>query len=540
VTLHLVELRVRDLGVIDDVTVELAPGMTALTGETGAGKTLLVDALSLLLGGRADPSMVRAGAAEAVVEARLADGRPGAADGEAVETVLSRSVARAGRSRAWVDGRMVTVGVLAERAQQLLELHGQHQHRALTTAGAQRRALDAYGGVNRDGLEACRAELAKLAEELARYGGDGSERAREADFLRFQLEEITTAAIADADEDGRLAAEEERLASAADHRQAAAEAVAVIADLEDSSAVERLAQADRSLSGRAALAAYEARVRAQMAELSDLVTDLRVVVDTWEEDPARLSAVRERRQRFRDLQRKYGPELANVLSYADEAARRLSEMADDEQRVVKLEADMASARRQLTDAERAVADARRRAAPELAADVEGRLSHLAMADARFEVAVEGDGPADQVTFWLGANRGEPLQPLARSASGGELARVMLALRLATSAGPPIMVFDEVDAGVGGAAATAVGAALAELGQRRQVLVVTHLAQVAAQADHQVAVHKHERDGRTRSDVTALDADARVVEVSRMLSGRPESVSARRHARELLDAGREGR
>jgi DNA repair protein RecN (Recombination protein N) len=187
-----------------------------------------------------------------------------------------------------------------------------------------------------------------------------------------------------------------------------------------------------------------------------------------------------------------------------------------------------------------VADARRRAAPELAADVEGRLSHLAMADARFEVAVEGDGPADQVTFWLGANRGEPLQPLARSASGGELARVMLALRLATSAGPPIMVFDEVDAGVGGAAATAVGAALAELGQRRQVLVVTHLAQVAAQADHQVAVHKHERDGRTRSDVTALDADARVVEVSRMLSGRPESVSARRHARELLDAGREGR
>jgi DNA repair protein RecN (Recombination protein N) len=277
-----------------------------------------------------------------------------------------------------------------------------------------------------------------------------------------------------------------------------------------------------------------------MAELSDLVTDLRVVVDTWEEDPARLSAVRERRQRFRDLQRKYGPELANVLSYADEAARRLAEMADDEQRVAKLEEDMASARRQLADAERAVADARRRAAPELAADVEGRLSHLAMADARFEVQVEGDGPADQVTFWLGANRGEPLQPLARSASGGELARVMLALRLATSAGPPVMVFDEVDAGVGGAAATTVGAALAELGQRRQVLVVTHLAQVAAQADHQVAVHKHERDGRTRSDVTALDADGRVVEVSRMLSGRPESVSARRHARELLDAGREGR
>jgi DNA repair protein RecN (Recombination protein N) len=539
VTVHLVELRVRDLGVIDDVTVELAPGMTALTGETGAGKTLLVDALSLLLGVRADAAIVRAGADEALVEARFAEG-PDAVDGdgEDVETVLSRSVARAGRSRAWLDGRMVTVGVLAERARQLLELHGQHQHRALVTAGAQRRALDAYGGVDRDGLETCRRELAKLAGEVARLGGDGQERAREADFLRFQVEEIADAAIADADEDGRLEAEEGRLASAADHRRAAAEAVDLVADLEDASALDRLAGASGALSGRPALAPFEARVRAQMAELTDLVADLRLVVDTWDEDPARLGAVRERRHRFHDLRRKYGPQLSDVLSYAEGARRRLSEMADDEQRVGRLESEMGAARTRLADAEAEVADARRRAAPALAADVEGRLSHLAMADARFEVRVDGEGPADEVTFWLGANRGEPLQLLARSASGGELARAMLALRLATTAGPPVMVFDEVDAGVGGVAAKAVGAALAELGRHRQVLVVTHLAQVAAQADHQVAVRKGERDGRTRSDVSPLDADERVVEVSRMLSGRPESVSARRHARELLDAGRE--
>jgi DNA repair protein RecN (Recombination protein N) len=541
--MHLAELRVRDLGVIDDVTVELAGGMTALTGETGAGKTLLVDALSLLLGGRADPAMVRAGAPEALVEARFVeDGPPDAdddADDHSSETVLSRSVAPAGRSRAWVDGRMVTAAVLGERARELLELHGQHQHRALVTAGAQRRALDTYGGVDRTGLEAIRREVAGLEAEMGRLGGEEQERAREADFLRYQLEEITAAVVADAEEDERLSAEEDRLAAAAEHRRAAGEAVSVLADLEDASALDRLAQAARALSERGPLAPFEERVRGQMAEITDLVGDLRHVVDTWEEDPARLAAVGERRQRLRELQRKYGPGLADVVTYADEVARRLTEMAEVEQRAARLERATASTRDRLSQAAGAVADARRRAAPRLSADIEARLRHLAMADARFQVEVEGAGSADQVTFWLGANRGEPLQPLARSASGGELARAMLALRLAVSTGPPVMVFDEVDAGVGGAAAAAVGAALAELGRHRQVLVVTHLAQVAAQADHQIAVHKHERDGRTRSEVTSLDADARVVEVSRMLSGRPESVAARRHARELLEAGRAG-
>ncbi|MBV8463602.1 MAG: DNA repair protein RecN [Acidimicrobiales bacterium] len=536
-TLRLVELRVRDLGVIEDVTIEFGPGMTALTGETGAGKTLLVEALGLLLGGRAEPAMVRAGADEAVVEARFSDDDP-AADGDGGgEAILARSVARAGRSRAWVDGRMVTATVLGEHACELLELHGQHQHRALVTAVAQRQALDGYGHVDPTPREAARRQVARLTAEMADYGGGALERAREADFLRYQLEEIAAAAIADAGEDDRLAAEEERLSAAEDHRRAAAEALGSLAELEDASALDRMAAAARALAGRDALAPFEERVRALMGDLSDLAGDLRRVVETWEDDPERLAAVAERRQRFRDLARKYGPGLDDVLAYADAAAGRLADMEDLEQRAARLEAELAEAGRALAECEGQVARARRRAAPRLSEDVQARLQALALGQARFEVRVDGEGAADDVTFWLGPNPGEPLQPLARTASGGELARVMLALRLAISSAPPVMVFDEVDAGVGGAAALAVGSALAELGGERQVLVVTHLAQVAAQADQQIAVRKDERDGRTRAEVTALDGDARIAEVSRMLSGRPESTASRRHARDLLQAGR---
>src|ERR1700733_4798612 len=219
--------------------------MTALTGETGAGKTLLVDALSLLLGGRSDPAMVRAGAAESLVEARFAGGGT-ADDDEPAEVVLSRAVGSAGRSRAWVDGRMVTVAALGERAEQLLELHGQHQHRALVTAAAQRYALDAYGRIDKASLEECRRQLAGLIAAVDLLGGNAQERAREADFLRYQLEEIEAAGIADADEDGGLATTEERLAAAGELRRAAAEAVGIPSDLEDESALERLAQASRA------------------------------------------------------------------------------------------------------------------------------------------------------------------------------------------------------------------------------------------------------------------------------------------------------
>ncbi len=530
---HLAELRVRNLGVIEDVTLRLGPGMTVLTGETGAGKTLLVGALSLLLGGRADSGAVRAGAEEAVVEGRFVG--PGGA-----EAVLARSVARAGGSRAWIDGRMATVGALAEAAADLLELHGQHQHRALVHPAAQRDALDAFGRIDTGALRAARARIAALVAERAALGGDVQERTREAEVLGFQVEEIDRAGLAGPGEDARLGAEEDRLAEASAHRRAAAEALAAVAgdgdvggDVGGESALDRLAAASGALAGRAPLEALDARVRGAMAELADLAGELRAVVETWEDDPERLDEVRARRRLLAELGRKYGPEVEDVLAFAASARARLDALSDAEGRSAVLEGAVAEARTVLAAEEEAVARARRRAAPVLAAEIEAALRGLALPSATFAVSVAGEGSAEEVTFTLAANPGEPALPLARTASGGELARTMLAVRLALTDAPGVLVFDEVDAGVGGTAAVAVGAALAGLGRTAQVLVVTHLAQVAAQADHQLEVRKVEAGGRTRSEVTPLDEEGRVVELARMLSGRPDSDSAREHARELL-------
>ncbi len=545
---QLVELRVRNLGVIDDVTVTLQPGMTALTGETGAGKTLLVEALSLLLGGRADAAVVRAGTDEAVVEGRFvvpagheppAAGNDGTSASEARgdepgEVTLSRAVPRSGRSRAWVDGRMATVRTLAETAGRLIELHGQHQHQSLVHTDAQRRALDSYGRIDLDAWRAARAQLRLLTEESAALGGDARARAREVDLLRYQIGEIEGAGIEGGGEEERLEAEEDRLAEAAAHRQAAASALAAVSGGEGTSALDRLAQAAGDLDGRVPLVGLADRVRAGMAELSDLATELRTVVETWEDDPERLEEIRVRRQLLHQLQRKYGDTLDDVLAFAGDARHRLAEAEGEELRARALDAEIEAARVELDARGAEVAAARRVAAPALAACIRDTLHRLAMPSARFEIAVEGDGPADQVAFLLGANPGEPLAPLASAASGGELARTMLAIRLAITEAPGVMVFDEVDAGVGGEAAIAVGSALAGLGAHGQVLVVTHLAQVAAQADHQLEVRKDERSGRTRSEVTTLEGEGRVVELSRMLSGHPDSASAREHARELLD------
>ncbi len=523
---HLCELRVRDLGVIEEVTVVFGPGMTALTGETGAGKTLLVGALSLLLGGRGDPALVRSGADEAMVEARFG----GEGDGD--DLVLARAVSSTGRSRAWIDGRMASIGALGETARTLVELHGQHQHRSLVRADAQREALDRFAGIDHGPLRLARARLLALRAESADLGGDAHQRAREVDMLRFQIEEIEGVAIEDAGEDGRLEEEEARLADADAHRRAASDALEALTG-SGASAIDRLATASGALSGRPALGELDRRIRASMGELADLADELRSVVETWEDDPARLEAVRSRRQVFFQLERKYGAGLAAVLAFAGDARSKLETIVADEARADRLDGELAVAAAELAAAEAAVAAARRDAAPRLAAEVESTLRSLAMPAARITVTVDGAGAADDVTFGLAANRGESVLPLAKAASGGELARTMLALRLVLTEGPAVMVFDEVDAGVGGAAAVTVGRSLADVAERAQVLVVTHLAQVAAQAGAQLAIRKVERDDRTVSEVVPLDTEGRVVELARMLSGRPESASARRHARELL-------
>ena len=258
------------------------------------------------------------------------------------------------------------------------------------------------------------------------------------------------------------------------------------------------------------------------------------MVETWDDDPERLDAVRARRQLLRELGRKYGSTPGEILVFADEARAKLADLASAEARATALDGEIRRARAALADAEAAVARRRRQAAPVLADQIESTLRTLAMPSARFEVSVAGEGPADQVSFMLGANPGEPALPMAKVASGGELARTMLAVRLALTGSPGVIVFDEIDAGIGGMAAVSVGAALATLAERTQVLVVTHLAQVAAHADRQVSVRKGEVDGRTVAVTAELGAEERIVELSRMLSGSPDSDTARRHARELLE------
>lgn len=542
----LTELRIRDLGVIAALDLVLRPGMTAVSGETGAGKTLLVQSIDLLLGGRADALVVRSGEEQAEVEGRFTTtvDEPGAG---ADEVVLGRIVPVTGRSRAYLDGRMAPATVLAATGRNLVDLHGQHAHQSLLAPAVQRGALDAFGSVDHRPRAAAAARLAAVEDELAELGGDERSRARELDLLRFQIAELAAADLADATEDEALEREEDLLSEAAAHREAAARAHHALSE-EATGAIDAVGAALAAVAGRTPLADLSRRLESVAAEMAEAAGDLRHAAETLQDDPERLAHVRARRVLLRDLCRKYGDSLADVMTFAGDAQRRLEELESHSDTVARLENERAEARNQLRVAEQAMAQARRRAAPGLAAAVAEHLQQLAMAGSRFEVAVAAEGAGDDVTFLLGANAGEPCLPLARVASGGELARTMLALRLVlghrVGPAPATVVFDEVDAGIGGEAALAVGRALAAVAAGEgapQVLVVTHLPQVAAFADHQLVVRKAvDQEGRTVVEAAHVEGEARVVELSRMLSGQPGSSAARDHAEELLAAAARGR
>jgi DNA repair protein RecN (Recombination protein N) len=537
----LLELAVRDLGVIAELRLLLGVGMTAVTGETGAGKTMVVDAIELLVGGRADPMLVRTGAEEAWVEGRFTRG-----DGE---VVVARAIPRSGRSRAYVDGRLATASELAELGAALVDLHGQHAHQSLLHPAAQRAALDRFGDVDLGPLRHARTEVAAILDELAGMGGDERSRARELDLVRYQVDEIDGAAIEGPDEDERLEADEDALADAAAHREAAAAAVAALSGADEVSAGDGVASAAdavgvavAAVAGRGPFRAAEERLRALAAEVTDLAADLRAGGEAIDEDPARLEVVRERRHLLRELRRKYGDTLADVIAEGGRLRARLAELEDHDRRAARLDDDLARARKVEAAEAATVAAARRAAAPRLAARIQANLTELAMPKAVVAIEVGGDDPGDDVEVLLAANPGTPPLPLARVASGGELARTMLALRLVLTDAPPTLVVYEVDAGIGGAAAVAVGRSLARLAGAHQVLVVTHLPQVAAYADAQVRVAKQSDEAATVSHANLLDRSERVVELSRMLSGQPDSDAARVHASELLEtaAGERGR
>ncbi len=523
------ELRVRDLGVIAELSLTLGPGMTAVTGETGAGKTLVVTAIELLVGGRAESGMVRPGAGEAVVEGRFVV--------DDAEIVLRRVVPASGRSRGYIDGHLATLAEMSGRGAALVDLHGQHDHQSLLTPTVQRGALDRFGGIDLEPLRTARKALAAVEERLAALGGDERERAREMDLLRFQVEELAAAELTATDEDDQLRSEADVLADAAGHREAALEAVEALAG--EGAAGDRLAGALAALGDRRPFTDAAGRLVGLAAELADVAADLRRTGETIESDPDRLAAIGERLRILQELRRKYGETLPEVIEWRDAAERRLAELEGRDERAAALDVERRAAATELERRQSEVADARRAAAGPLGAAVAAQLPDLALPKARLEVEVDG-GAGHDVVFRFAANPGMPLQPLAKVASGGELARAMLALRLVLTEGPPVLVFDEVDAGIGGAAALAVGRSLAALGADHQVLVVTHLAQVAAWADAQAVVDKQivpgtGADGSTATTVNLVDGEDRVTELARMLSGTPDSSTARDHARELLAA-----
>ncbi len=573
------EIRISQLGVIDSSTLELGPGFTVITGETGAGKTMVVTALGLLLGGRADPGAVRRGAKSARVEG-LVTVDPDSALAAAVEeaggtveedqVVLARNIAAEGRSRAWVGGASVPAGTLAEIADTLVAVHGQSdQHRLLKTP-PQREALDRFGGDRlrkvRERYRALYEDLLRVEKELVDVTTSARERVLEAEQLRFGLQEIESIDPSPG-EDLELASEESRLGHADTLRTAAEQArEALSSDAGGADALATTSAARSLLESVRAHDATAAELADRASELSYLLSDLAADVASYasglETDPARLSAVSERRAALAALTRKYGESIDEVLDWSRRAAERLTGLDGADDRIEHLRAERVRLRTVLGEAAESLTAARSKAARALGDKVSNELTHLAMPHAVVHIEVvqheisappqdQPGGPlrvgerwlrfsqhgTDEIEFQLAANTGTEPRPLHKGASGGELSRVMLALEvvLAETSPVPTFVFDEVDAGVGGKAAIEIGRRLAHLARGAQVLVVTHLPQVAAFADRHVVVQKASDGTVTTSGLNVLDESEREIELSRMLAGLEESDTARAHARELLAA-----
>jgi DNA repair protein RecN (Recombination protein N) len=527
----LVELSIENLGIIESSRLTFDSGFTAFTGETGAGKTMLVEAIGLVVGQRADVSVIRDGAEEARVEARFVTSGP---DGD-VETILCRVLHREGRSRAYINDRMATVATLAEVGQSLVDIHGQHAHQRLMSASVQRDSLDAFGKVDTSALREAREAVTQIDANLAALGGDEKSRVREIDLLSFQCEEIENAGLSRPDEDQTLSREEDELGDVVRHQEALQKVSALLSD--DGNTVDLLGQVSRSLSPISSMREVRERVENLLAELNDISHTVRGAAENSEENPERLEEIRLRRQALRDLVRKYGDTIADVMAFGAEARTRLNELLSYSERVQDLETSRVAALKVLHSRQLEVGRQRRKTAPGLAAAVEKRLRLLALPHATIQVAVGdevSDPSGEAVSFMLAANPGSAPMPITKVASGGELARVMLALRLVLTTDPATMVFDEVDAGIGGAAAVAVAQALRELGNDHQVFAVTHLAQVAASAHSHIVVSKSVKSGKTYGRATKVLQEDRVGEIARMLSGGIADESALTHAQEILN------
>ncbi len=552
----LIELRIRDYAVIHDLTLELGPGLSALSGETGAGKSIIVGALSLLLGERASSDTVRTGAERALVEAvfdvstypklraQLNDLGIEVEDGL---LILRREVAAVGRNRAWINESPATVRTVGELGRSLVDLHGQHEHQTLLRKDTQRHILDAFGEAEQDAsaVEEAFGVLSKLEAQLKELQEHRRELASRVDFLRFQMRELEEADVqpgeeeALSEESGRLENSEELLgettrihAELYSAEGAVTEKVSALAQT-----LARLKEWDPALDGlhEELQEAYHALVEVGR-DLSNYVGGLR-------HDPGRLEEVRSRLDLIHSLKRKYGPTSEDVIASRDRVRAELDEVEDGGWDEDTLAADVERTRSTLAAAATRLSEKRREAATRLEKEVEALLPDLGLPAGTFKVQMDtlpevNSRGAESIEFLVSVNAGFPPTSLARVASGGELSRVMLTLKaiLAQVDQVPTLVFDEIDAGIGGQVASLVAAKLKDVARYHQVFVVTHLPQLASRARSHLLVEKNESEGLAETAVRGLTGDARVREIARMLGGDPESETSRDHAREMLAAG----
>jgi DNA repair protein RecN (Recombination protein N) len=553
------ELRIENLLLIERAELRFEAGLNAITGETGAGKTVLAHSLDLLMGGKARPQIVRPGAEEAWVEGvfaipaglfddpELAELRERVPEG-AGEIVLGRRIGVSGRTSAFVAGRAASAADLRALGSRLLAFYGQHEHRRLTLASAQLGILDGFAGEAQlellDRYRAVHGEVIALGRELAELREREGARERDLDLLRFELAEIE-AASPDPGEAEELEAERQRLRHAEGLREAAAGALAALG-AEEGGAREALGAAQGSLQAGegvdASLDALAERVRAAAVELDDLAADLRSYVDHVEAEPGRLEMVEERLEALDRLKRKHGGSVESVLAHAEHCRAEVARLETAEERAGELERRIAEAEAGRAELAAKLSAGRREAAEALSAAVEAELAELAMDGARLEVGLEvhpdGFGPSgsESAEFMLATNPGMPVSPLKDAASGGELSRVMLALTgLAGESRTRTLVFDEIDAGIGGQTARAVGERLRRLAAARQVICITHLPQVASQATAHFTIAKAAAGGDTIAAVERVAGEELVAEIVRMLGAERDDETASRHARELLEA-----
>ena len=551
----LTELRIRNLAIIEQLTLSLAPGFNVLSGETGAGKSIIVGALGLLLGERADSDVVRTGADKASVEGDFDTGdRPalrallderGIDAGDGV-LALKREVAASGRGRAWVNGSTVTVHVLAEIGAHLVSLHGQHESQALLDDDSQRAILDAFGEatLQTDAVRAAAHELADVRRAIADLRRRAAEAERRADWLRHVAQEVAEAKLQDG-EDARLEDEARRLEHA-DELRTLAGGLAEGLEGDEDALLTRLGGLQRTLAQLVKIDPSISRVQesfdAGYYALEAMARELSAYADGVELDPARLADVQRRRDLIYTLVRKHGPTLADVIAAGARAESELALVDGAGAGLAALETREVEAHQALARAAALLTRRRTSAATRLAQQVDHLLPALGMPDGRFAAALlplaePGPTGAESVEFRVALNVGHDARALARVASGGELSRVMLALKtiLARVDNVPTLVFDEVDAGIGGKVGLQVGETLRRVAAHHQVFAISHLPQLAASAHHHILVQKGARGGVTTADVRVLAGDERVIEVARMLGGDPDSDVSRAHARELLSA-----